>query len=60
MGEHEHGELVTTDTGEGSHRLANTPSITCSYINVKHMTRMTQRMGGKNEEHISVSLSHYI
>ena len=36
MGEHEHGELVTTDTGEGSHRLANTPSITCLYVNVKH------------------------
>ena len=31
MGEHEHGELVTTDTGEGSHRLANTPSITFVY-----------------------------
>lgn len=37
MGEHEHGgHVVTTDTGEDLHRLTNTPSITCLYVNVKH------------------------
>ena len=48
MGEHEHGEHVTTDMGEGLHRITDTPSITCLYVNVKHMPKMTQRMGGKN------------
>lgn len=37
MGEHEHGgHVVTTNMGEDLHRLTNTPSITCLYVNVKH------------------------
>ena len=37
VGEHDHGgHVVTTDMGEDLHRLTNTPSITCLYVNVRH------------------------